>query len=217
MDNFDLKKYWNEDVFEKQHFHPTAGVPWEINHHEKYLDEFWDDWRDKTVTTSSLSVLEMGCGTGNDAIWFAKKGFNVTAIDVSEKEISLAKEKSKGISNINYIIDDVHSFSTEEKFDVIYDRGCIHNNQAVDGDKSLWLLFSKLHQMLKDDGKIIILTGNPNNVCTSFSLPPNSVYIQTIEINSKDFFKIKLVKEIIFELNEGYEDSLGWLFILEKK
>ena len=94
---------------------------------------------------SKIRVLELGCGSGNDAIWFAKKGFNVTAVDISEKEINLAKEKSKGISNINYIIDDVHSFSTEEKFDIIYDRGCIHNIQDQVGDKSLQILFSKLH------------------------------------------------------------------------
>ena len=156
------KEYWNEDVFEERYFHHTGGekgLPWEINHHEKYLDEFWDDWRDKTVNTSSLSVLELGCGTGNDAIWFAKKGFNVTAVDISEKEINLAKEKSKGIYNINYIVDDMHSFSTEEKFDIIYDRGFIHthNNQGID---ILKILFSKLCKMLKDEGKIIILSGN---------------------------------------------------------
>ena len=209
--NDTLKKYWNEDVFEEGYFHPWGELPWEIGHHDKNLEKvFAGDWRE------SLSVLELGCGSGNDAIWFAKKGFNVTAIDVSENEINLAEEKSKGISNINYIIDDVHSFSTEEKFDIIYDRGCIHNNQDMVGDRSLQILFSKLHQMLKDDGKIIILTGNPNHDDSERALP-TPVTIWTIEISSQNLFKIKLVKEIIFEQNEGYDNSLGWLFILEKK
>ena len=203
-----FNQWWNEDVFKKGQFHPTAGLPWEIGHHDKNIEEVLD--------CQSGSVLELGCGSGNDAIWFAKKGFNVTAVDISEKEINLAKEKSKGISNINYIIDDVHSFSTEEKFDIIYDRGCIHNNQDMVGDRSLQILFSKLHQMLKDDGKIIILTGNPNHA-DHLQVAPTPVTIWTIEISSQNLFKIKLVKEIIFELNEGYEDSLGWLFILEKK
>ena len=84
------------------------------------------------------------------------------------------------------------------------------------GDRSLQILFSKLHQMLKDDGKIIILTGNPNHDDSECALP-TPVTIWTIEISSQNLFKIKLVKEIIFEQNEGYDNSLGWLFILEKK
>ena len=207
MDDLQNIQWWNEDVFKKGLFHPTAGLPWEIRHHDENLEKvFAGDWRE------SLSVLELGCGSGNDAIWFAKKGFNVTAVDISEKEINLAKEKSKGISNINYILDDIYSFSTEEKFDIIYDRGCIHNNLSNLQN----ILFPKLYQLLKDDGKIIILTGNPNQKASKYVLP-SVVYIQTIEINSQNLFKIKLVEEIIFELNEGYEDGLGWLFVLEKK
>ena len=206
MDNLQSIQWWNVDVFKKGFFHPnhTVGLPWEIGHHDKNIEEVLD--------CQSGSVLELGCGSGNDAIWFAKKGFNVTAVDISEKEINLAKEKSKGISNINYIIDDVHSFSTEEKFDIIYDRGCIHNNQS----SLVNILFPKLYQLLKDDGKIIILTGNPNQKESKYVLP-EAVHISTIEMSSQNLFKIKLVKEIIFEQNKGYEDSLGWLFILEKK
>ena len=181
MDDLQSIQWWNVDVFKKGQFHPTAGLPWEIGHHDKNIEEVLD--------CQSGSVLELGCGSGNDAIWFAKKGFNVTAVDISEKEINLAKEKSKGISNINYIIDDIHSFSTEEKFDIIYDRGCIHNNQNMDGNKSLPKLFSKLHHMLKDDGKIIILTGNPNQKESKYVLP-TPVHISVNEMSIENLFKI---------------------------
>ena len=43
------------------------------------------------------------------------------------------------------------------------------------------------------------------------------MHISVIEMSIENLFKIKLVKEIIFEQNEGYDDSLGWVFILEKK
>lgn len=38
------------------------------------------------------SILEIGCGIGLDAIEFAKHGANVTAIDLSPKNIELAKQ-----------------------------------------------------------------------------------------------------------------------------
>ena len=199
-----MEKYWHD-------LPESMVTPWEIGHHDKNLEKvFLSDRRE------SLSVLELGCGTGNDAIWFAKRGFDVTAIDVSEREINLAKEKSKRMLNIDYIIDDIYTFSTKKKFDIIYDRGCIHNVQFNVGDKSLQILFSKLHEMLKDDGKIIILTGNPNHEESEYT-SPTPVNIWTIEMSIKKLLKIKLVKEIMFEQNEGYDDSLGWLFILEKK
>jgi 2-polyprenyl-3-methyl-5-hydroxy-6-metoxy-1,4-benzoquinol methylase len=178
-------------------------LPWEIGHHDYNIEEVFEGL--------SGDILELGCGSGNDAIWFAKKGFNVTAIDISEQEINLAKEKSKGISNIQYIVDDVHQFSSEERFDIIYDRGFLHNTQP-----SLPKLFYKLYHLLKDSGKIIILTGNPNHKASKGTLP-TPMYIQTIEKNSENLFNIKLVKEIEFEQNVGYENSLGWLFVLEKK
>ncbi len=199
--------------------HPMAGLPWEIGHHDKNLEEVLGEqcihgnsWSSNcSDCDEEESVLELGCGSGNDAIWFAKKGFNVTAVDVSSAMIDIAKEKSKGLSNIKYIVDDVHQFSTEERFDIIYDRGFLHNTQL-----SLPKLFPRLHQLLKDDGKMIILTGNPNHKASKNTLP-TPMYIKTIEESSKNLFNIKLVKEIVFEQNEGYENSLGWLFILEKR
>lgn len=38
-------------------------------------------------------ILEINCGTGEDAIWMAKKGFFVTATDASAEMIKIAKEK----------------------------------------------------------------------------------------------------------------------------
>ena len=35
IDKLPAIQYWNEDVFNKGHFHPTAGLPWEIGHHDK--------------------------------------------------------------------------------------------------------------------------------------------------------------------------------------
>ena len=177
------------------------GLPWDIGHHDKNIEEVFEGL--------SGDILELGCGSGNDAIWFAKKGFNVTAIDISEQEINLAKEKSD--ADIKYIVDDVHQFSSEERFDIIYDRGFLHNTQP-----SLPKLFYKLYHLLKDKGKIIILTGNPNHKASKGTLP-TPMYIQTIEKSTENLFNIKLVKEIVFEQNVGYENSLGWLFILEKR
>ncbi len=40
-------------------------------------------------------ALDLGCGTGTNAIYLAQKGFAVTGIDISRRAISLAKRKAR--------------------------------------------------------------------------------------------------------------------------
>ena len=44
-------------------------------------------------TDKSLRILELNCGTGEDAVYFAKKGHHVTATDLSEEMVDVAKQK----------------------------------------------------------------------------------------------------------------------------
>ena len=119
----------------------------EVNH-----SQFWEDiylendtgWDLKGVTPffDSISneliqgkVCILGCGRGYDAIMFAKKGFDVTAVDFAPTPISelnkLAIQKSV---TINTIKDDI--FSLVEKFpdtfDYVIEQTCfcaIHPNR----------------------------------------------------------------------------------------
>ncbi len=197
------------------------NLPWNIDHQDKNLEKIL-----KEYSISKGSVLELGCGYGNDARWLAGKGFDVTAIDICQKAIDIAKGKCKR-KNIEYVVEDIHSFSTEKKFDLIYDRGYIHTDQDMKGPRSLKKLFTKLYSLLKPEGKVIIISGNPNQELPvdplsvqMYSIPP-FLSISKIEQSSFNFFKIKLVKEIVFEMKAPpppvlpYQGSVGWIFVLE--
>ena len=47
-------------------------------------------------------VLELGCGTGEDAIWLARRGVRVTATDVSQSMLDVAQRKAAaaGLTNL---------------------------------------------------------------------------------------------------------------------
>lgn len=55
----------------------------------------------KVLGPHSLSILELGCGTGEDAVFFAERGHTVTATDVSTAmlEQTQAKADANGLSN----------------------------------------------------------------------------------------------------------------------
>src|SRR5665811_785858 len=42
----------------------------------------------------SATILDLGCGTGRHAIELAKRGYTVTAVDLSASQLDLAREKA---------------------------------------------------------------------------------------------------------------------------
>ncbi|MBM6618064.1 class I SAM-dependent methyltransferase [Bacillus suaedaesalsae] len=74
-------------------------------------------------------VLDLGCGPGRNAIYMAKKGCIVDAIDISEKAIEWANERAieEGV-NINLFCNSLFDFEFEEhSYDFIYDSGLFHH------------------------------------------------------------------------------------------
>ena len=74
-------------------------------------------------------VLEIGCGPGRNAIFMAKKGCEVDALDISDNAIEWAKERAK-VENmtINFHCKSLFDFSIEpHSYDFIYDCGMLHH------------------------------------------------------------------------------------------
>lgn len=71
------------------------------------------------------STLELGCGTGTNAIWLAQQGFRVTAVDVSPLAIEEAKQAG---ASVDWHVADLaakHS-ALEKKYEFVFDRGVYH-------------------------------------------------------------------------------------------
>ena len=73
------------------------------------------------------SALDLGTGPGTQAMQLARRGFTVTATDISEAAIQLAHEKAEaqGLS-ITWQQDDILATRLSGPFDLIFDRGCFH-------------------------------------------------------------------------------------------
>jgi ubiquinone/menaquinone biosynthesis C-methylase UbiE len=75
----------------------------EIFSYEKIIDPFLKDVREFVLNFSEIKpgerVLDIGCGTGDQAIYFAKKGAIVTGIDINPKmiELALTRKKKEGL------------------------------------------------------------------------------------------------------------------------
>ncbi|MEH7244210.1 SAM-dependent methyltransferase [Bacillus thuringiensis] len=74
-------------------------------------------------------VLELGCGPGRNAIYFAENGCLVDAVDLSQESIQWATERSKEKNvNVNFIHDNIFDLQMEKgTYDIVYDSGCFHH------------------------------------------------------------------------------------------
>jgi SAM-dependent methyltransferase len=89
------------------------------------------------------TVLELGCGTGADAIYLAKQGFEVTAVEVSPIAIERARARAEQHDALlRFVLGDVLKFgATAGQFDFVYDAGFYHFMRQSDLSGLLDLLW----------------------------------------------------------------------------
>ena len=101
---------------------PVESLPWFNPELDDDLKQALDELglRDGTA-------LDLGTGPGTQAMQLARRGFDVTATDISEAAISLARGKAEAQGlNITWIQDDILDTRLAQRFDLIFDRGCFH-------------------------------------------------------------------------------------------
>jgi ubiquinone/menaquinone biosynthesis C-methylase UbiE len=84
------------------------------------------------------TALDIGCGTGDNAIYLAKHGWQVTGVDYVEKPVNKARAKAEA-NNVTatFVRADATRLSTEgigTNFSLVVDNGCIHGMNAEDRD-----------------------------------------------------------------------------------
>lgn len=72
-------------------------------------------------------VLDIGCGEGKDAVFFARCGYAVTAFDVSEAGIEKAKRLAEHNKvDIRLFRSDLLDYRPDTEFDIIFSSGVFH-------------------------------------------------------------------------------------------
>jgi SAM-dependent methyltransferase len=107
---------WNES-------YASGQLPWDTGQPEPLLVEFVTSGR----ITPSLT-LEIGAGTGTNAIWMAERGFDVLGVDLSPlaAEKAEAKRGERALSCRFAACDFLAAAPPGGPFQFVFDRGCFH-------------------------------------------------------------------------------------------
>lgn len=107
---------------------------------------------------SGKSVLEIGCGRGDFAIWLAGKYENstVTGVDFSESAIATARERAASAkSGAQFKVEDAEALSFgDASFDYVVSCECMEHVPQPEN------MAREMHRVLKPGGQFILTTEN---------------------------------------------------------
>lgn len=131
------KKYW-ESVYQKKNIDSEQSL------FAKFVGE--------NLSNNHKSLIELGCGNGRDAIYFANKNLNIIAVDQCENEIRFLKELYSKVENLEFIYYDFCELGFERSYDIVYSRFTLHSISEIQESKVLlWA-----YQVLNDNGMLCI-------------------------------------------------------------
>ena len=123
--------------------------------------------------SSGNKVLDMACGSGRHAVIFAKKGFEVTAVDLSELLISEA-EKNAAENNveIKFVVSDILKFHIESQFKIVLNL--FTSFGYFENDDENFQVIQKAYDLTEDGGFFVLDYFNKNYLLKN--LIPTTVF-----------------------------------------
>src|ERR1044072_7675074 len=98
----DKRRDWNESYL-------TGDTPWDSGIRSRELARVL-----KEEQILPCRAVELGCGTGTNAIFLAQQGFDVTAIDLSPRGLEQAiRRADEADVEVNFLLGDLCRFETK--------------------------------------------------------------------------------------------------------
>ena len=162
-------------------------------------------------------MLELGCGTGTNAIFLAQEHFDVTAFDLSPVAIAQAKQKAAHAKvSIEFAVGDLlHLPDPAKPFGLVFDRGVYHHMRTV----NLFGFLKTLERMTHAGSLYLTLAGNANEAQPKEGGPPQ-VHAHDLCKELAPLFDLVQLREFRFDgvTVEGYCISpLAWSALWRRK
>ncbi len=171
--------------------------PWDIGRPQPV---FVNLFRDGEIKPGR--VLDVGCGTGENAMFLAENGCSVAGVDIAHRAIEIAREKAaKRHLHVDFSVCDVLTLGScfrEGEFDTVIDSGLFH--ALTDEERPVYV--KQVYRVLKDGGKYFMM-------CFSDKEPgewgPRRVSKEEIIGSFVPLFRINYIKDSAFEslIHEG--------------
>ena len=139
-------------------------------------------------------VLDIGCGTGENALYLAENGFSVIGVDLSSRAIGAARKKTaERRLDVDFRAGNALSLDLKDaSFESIIDSGLFHTFN--DNDRTAYV--REMARVLVPKGKYFMLCFNEKEP-TSWG-GPRRITRQEIETAFKPLFRINYIRDSLF-------------------
>ncbi len=186
------------DIFDSAY---RGTPPWEIGRPQKAFVEL------ARAGEVAGSVLDVGCGTGEHALFFAGGGHEVLGIDTAALAIGKAEEKAaaRGLAARFLVRDALDLFGLDRKFDTVIDSGFFHT--LSDEDRPVFV--DNLAAVLAPGGRYFMLCFGDQNP-GEYPLP-RRIAEREIRDTFRNGWQINYIRPAIFENSIQVEGHHAWL------
>ena len=161
-----------------------------------------------------INILDIGCGGGLLSEPMTRLGANVTGIDASNKNITIAKlHAKKNNLKINYLCSSPEKLKIKKKFDVIL------NMEIIEHVEDINFFINSCSKLLKKDGLMFIATLNKTLKSYMFAIIGAEYVLRWLPIGTHDwekFVRPEDLKKILSKNNLKLEKLDGMNFNIIK-
>ncbi|MDB3946605.1 bifunctional 2-polyprenyl-6-hydroxyphenol methylase/3-demethylubiquinol 3-O-methyltransferase UbiG [Candidatus Pelagibacter sp.] len=161
-----------------------------------------------------INILDIGCGGGLLSEPMTRLGANVTGIDASNKNITIAKlHAKKNNLKINYLCSSPEKLKTKKKFDVIL------NMEIIEHVEDINFFINSCSKLLKKDGLMFVATLNKTLKSYMFAIIGAEYVLRWLPIgthNWEKFVRPEDLKKILSKNNFKLEKLDGMNFNIIK-
>ena len=159
-------------------------------------------------------ALDIGCGTGDNAIWLARHNFIATGCDISPTAIEKAEKKAVA-SNVDcsfIVIDFLNDKTPNSPFNFVFDRGCFHSFDSHEKRKQF---AENVTSLLEEGGLWLSLTGNADDQVTRKEGPPQLTAKELVSTVEPYFEVISLTANYFG--SDQTDPPKAWICLMRKR
>jgi SAM-dependent methyltransferase len=159
-------------------------------------------------------VLDVGCGTGENALCFSSRGLDVTGVDASTLAVARARARAheRGLPTQFLQADALRLTDLGESFDTVTDSGLLH----VFSDEQMRQLIGSVHTVLREGGSYCVLCFSERATHPG----PRRLTREDVRSLFSRGWRIESLERARFEVIGGRgftEDSTAaWLVVIER-
>jgi SAM-dependent methyltransferase len=150
-----VRNFWEAHVNNEYYTHEARGSEAFYAEIERRRYRWHYHLRDlfRELQGSTGKLLEVGCGMGIDSVRLAHCGFRVTAVDLTEAALSLAREyATRRRAEIDFRIGNAEALDFgDAEFDAVYSFGVLHHTPNIES------AIAEVHRVLRPGGTAYVM------------------------------------------------------------